>query len=276
MTVEPEAAVIGMSVLVSVVAAVRGTWSPCGLSMITSINPMSERARGHRYGLTVLWFVAGSTLGGVLLGTGGALVGLVQGLLTSATGAMAVAVVAAMVSAANDSRLLPWPLPVHPRQVNERWLIRFRRWVYAAGFGLQIGLGFATYIMTAAVYLTAMLAATLTVITGSLSAGILLGAVFGFVRGATVLLSGKADDPIRLSMVHQRLDQLEPWSRRAAIAAALVAAGGISWAAFGAVGGIIVATTVILGATMVARRRSDGGAGACANEQVVARAGRHG
>ena len=31
-------------------AAVRSTWSPCGLSMLSTITPLTERARGHRYG----------------------------------------------------------------------------------------------------------------------------------------------------------------------------------------------------------------------------------
>ena len=45
------------------------------------------------------------------------------------------------------------------RQVNERWLDAYRPWVYGAGFGFQIGTGLATYITTAAVYLTVVLGA---------------------------------------------------------------------------------------------------------------------
>ena len=35
--------------LVAAVAALRGMWSPCGLSMLSTLNPVSERARGHRF-----------------------------------------------------------------------------------------------------------------------------------------------------------------------------------------------------------------------------------
>ena len=40
----------------------------------------------------------------------------------------------------------------------ERWLDQYRSWVYGAGFGWQIGVGFATYIMTTAVPITLALA----------------------------------------------------------------------------------------------------------------------
>ncbi len=62
---------LGGSVLVlTAAAAARGTWSPCGLSMVSAINPFSEVSRGHRYVVTVLWFVAGAVVGGALLGLG--------------------------------------------------------------------------------------------------------------------------------------------------------------------------------------------------------------
>jgi len=48
---------------------------------------------------------------------------------------------------------------LHTRQVNDEWLARFRPWVYGAGFGWQIGVGFATYIMTGGLYLMVVLAA---------------------------------------------------------------------------------------------------------------------
>ena len=69
------------------------------------------------------------------------------------------AVGACLVALAADRRLAGFQLPLHPRQVNELWLTRYRRWLYAVGFGAQIGSGFATYIMTAATYLMVVLAA---------------------------------------------------------------------------------------------------------------------
>ena len=65
----------------------------------------------------------------------------------------------ALFTATSDLRPFGLHLPINPRQVNELWLGKFRSWVYGVGFGWQIGVGFATYIMTAAVYLTVALAA---------------------------------------------------------------------------------------------------------------------
>ena len=57
-------------------AAVRSTWSPCGLSMLSTITPLTERARGHRYGLTVAWFALGALAGGAALGVAAAVLAL--------------------------------------------------------------------------------------------------------------------------------------------------------------------------------------------------------
>ena len=43
--------------VVAVAAAVRSTWSPCGLSMLSTITPFGERAKGHSYRATAAWFV---------------------------------------------------------------------------------------------------------------------------------------------------------------------------------------------------------------------------
>ena len=52
----------------AVAAAVRSTWSPCGLSMLSTVTPIAERGRGHRFWVTATWFVVGSLLGGACLG----------------------------------------------------------------------------------------------------------------------------------------------------------------------------------------------------------------
>ena len=37
-----------LAALTAVIAAARSTWSPCGLSMLSSITPLAEQGRGHR------------------------------------------------------------------------------------------------------------------------------------------------------------------------------------------------------------------------------------
>lgn len=209
-------------------AAVRSTWSPCGLSMLSTITPLTERARGHRYGLTVAWFALGALAGGAALGVAAAVPALlVHAAGLPATAALATGAVFAVVGLAADLHLAGVRLPTHPRQVNETWLGRYRRWIYAAGFGVQIGAGFATYVMTAAVYLTITLAA----LNGSPIAALGIGMLFGAVRGLAVLAGCRATTPEATRALHARLHATEPASRH--LAAALqgaVAVGAAGWA----------------------------------------------
>ena len=97
-------------------------------------------------------------------------------------------------------------LPFHSRQVNERWLDRFRPWVYGAGFGWQIGAGLVTYIKTAALYLMIALAA----LTASPSTALAIGALFGLVRGLAVLLGRGIVSPATLADFHRRFTRAGP------------------------------------------------------------------
>lgn len=213
--------------LIAVFAAIRGLWSPCGLSMVSTLNPLSERSRGHRYPLTAAWFVAGAALGGAVLGGVAALGAMLWAWIGPATaGTVAIAAGCCLVATASDTSVVSWRLPLVPRQVNEQWVDRYRRWIYAAGFGLQIGVGVATYVMTAAVYLTF----TLGVLTGSPEVALAVGILFGAVRGCAILVGGRADDPQRLRRLHARLARLEPWSLRMVIAVELLGAAAFTWA----------------------------------------------
>src|SRR5437867_214866 len=126
----------------ALVAAVRGLWSPCGLSMLSSLNPVSERARGHRFSVTACWYVCGAVAGGALLGAGCAALAFAFGRLHAPAPVVWTLVLsAAVVTALSDARVGGWSLPMHPRQVDERWLTSYRRWIYAGGYGVQIGTG---------------------------------------------------------------------------------------------------------------------------------------
>jgi hypothetical protein len=221
--------------------------------MISAINPFTEAARGHRYSLTACWFVGGSLVGGALLGG----IGVIGALLISLMSIPAVVVAAvgaagSVVAIASDCSFAGFRLPNHPRQVNERWLGQYRRWCYAAGFGVQIGSGIATYIMSAAVYLTVLLGA----LSGSPGVALLLGLLFGAVRGSAVLLSAGATDPAALRRLHRRLDLLEPWSLRAAVLVEGVAAVVLGYLALGVTGVLAVAALMAGGACFGWLRRS--------------------
>ncbi len=112
-----------LALVVAAAAAVRSTWSPCGLSMMSTITPLAERGRGHRYGVTCAWFASGALLGGLALG------GFIAALAT-AVGASSLtpvvvgttALVTTLIVLVSDVGLAGVRLPVHHRQVNERWL----------------------------------------------------------------------------------------------------------------------------------------------------------
>lgn len=244
-----------LALLTAVVAAARSTWSPCGLSMLSSITPLAERGRGHRYRATAAWFAVGSVVGGASLGLVTALVAIgvgAAGLSSTTLGVFALA--AGVVAAASDTTSVAFHLPVHGRQVNERWLDQFRPWVYGAGFGWQIGAGLATYIKTSAVYLMIALAA----LTGDLWVAIGVGTLFGLVRGLAVFLGRRITSPSALADFHRRLVALDPRARRVVVAwelaIALVASLSLSvWAAL-MFAATIAAAAVTSRRTRVTRR----------------------
>lgn len=234
------------TLVVAVVAGARGTWSPCGLSMVSAINPLSEHSRGNRYWLTTLWFVAGAVTGGATLGAAGAvLAAMLSPLSHHPVFALGLASVGCLLALAADRGVGGFHLPLHARQVNEEWLMRYRRWLYAAGFGFQIGTGFATYIMTAATYLLVALSA----LSGSPSLALGAGLVFGLVRGSAVLLSVRCRTPQALLAVHRRLSELEPLSLRTVLAVELLAAVALAAAGSGRIG---AAASIAVGAVLVA------------------------
>jgi MFS family permease len=234
-----------LAAVTAIAAAARPTWSPCGLSMLSTITPMAERSRGRRWGLTAAWFVLGATLGGATLGllavAGAALIGA-TGVGTSL--ALGLAAAAALVTASMDLGV-GTQMPHHRRQVDEVWLDQYRSWVYGLGFGWQIGTGLATYIMTAAVYLTVTLAA----LTGSPTTAMGIAVLFGFTRGLAILLGVRLTDPQRLRTFHRRFDESGPAVRWAVIAVQLVVATVAAAAAAGplaAAGAVLVAAVVLL------------------------------
>jgi MFS family permease len=271
MTTTQTAIVTAVAVLMAVAAAIRSTWSPCGLSMLSTITPFGERAKGHRFGVTAGWFIAGAVVGGLGLGALAAVLAVIMTALgLPATAIVAAALAAALVTAVSDTGLARIRLPVHFRQVNERWLDAYRPWVYGAGFGIQIGCGLATYITTAAVYLTVVLAA----LTGSPLAALVVGTVFGIVRGCAVLLTARVATPTALLAFHQRFAAVRPIADRVVLATLGVVAVALGVACGTATAAVVTAAvavgTMTVRTIVVHRGRVDGPGDA----QTVAAAGR--
>ena len=190
--------------------------------MLSSIHPLGERARHNRWALTAAAFtfgaVASGSLVGMALGTLGSVAAPLQGsslLLTTAAGAL--------VAGGLDMTGVKPPGP--RRQVNETWIGAYRGWVYGGGFGLQLGLGVATYVVTWGVIAT-YLAALATV---SPTQGALVGATFGVGRSLSLWLAGYVDRPSRLTGFNRRLASAGPAIRKAsAVAFAVLGLGLIA------------------------------------------------
>ena len=243
------------ALVVAVASGLRGTWSPCGLSMLSSITPFSERARGYRYATTCAWFVAGSVVGGAALGGAAALGALAVSPLVAGPAApwlLAAGVVAALVCAASDAGVGPVRLPTLPRQVDEAWLDTYRRWIYAAGFGVQIGAGFTTYVMTAANYLVVALA----VLAGSPAWALATGLVFGVTRGLVVTVGAWATTPARLRDLHRTLERWAAPSLRVVVGLQVAVAAGLAAVAGGPLwGAVVLAVCSAVAAGTLLRRR---------------------
>jgi hypothetical protein len=218
--------IIGFGIVIALAGAARSTWSPCGLSMLSQITPMAEAGRGQRFTRTAGWFIAGAVVGGAMLGAviaaGARAIAAAD--LSSST---AIALVAAFSfgGAAIDAHLFGFGPPFITRQVNDAWLSQYRAWVYGGGFGWQIGAGFTTYVMTAAVPLMVVVGA----LTGNAYAAIALGTGFGFARGLAVLMGARLHSPAALVAFHRRFDAWGDPVRQVVIGAQLVVAAVAAW-----------------------------------------------
>jgi hypothetical protein len=195
--------IVAFGIVITLAAAARSTWSPCGLSMLSQITPMAEAGRQQKFARTAGWFIAGAVLGGAMLGcviAGAALAIAAADVSRSATVAMVV--VLAPVAAAIDAQLFGFGPPFLTRQVNDEWLSKYRAWVYGGGFGWQIGAGVTTYVMTAAVPLMIVVGA----LSGNAWAAVAIGTGFGLARGLAVLLGARLRTPAALIEFHRRFD----------------------------------------------------------------------
>ena len=117
--------------------------------MLTSITPLGERGRGNRWVTTSAWLIFGHVVGGFALGLLLAGVGALFAFAGVELGrATSIAVVSVVLLASALFDLGGGRMPGR-RQVDERWLTKYRGWVYGLGFGAQLGFGFVTVVNTA-------------------------------------------------------------------------------------------------------------------------------
>ncbi len=188
--------------------------------MLTSITPLGERGRGNRWATTSAWLMFGHVVGGLALGSLLAGIGFLVAFAGIEFGrATSTAIVSTVALAGGLFDLAGGRMPGR-RQVDERWLTRYRGWVYGLGFGAQLGFGFVTVVNTA-LFVAACVAGVLLPMTNAL----LIGVVYGTVRGLVASSNGRVRSTASLRRMHQRLDRFEKpvrWGAAAAVAALAV------------------------------------------------------
>ncbi len=209
---------------VAILGALRAAFSPCGQSMLASLTPFAEAARGNRWKVTAISFSVGAVVAGTC---GGLLWSGLGSLLPAGQWRTVAAAVVLAIALVIDATPLRRRLPLTKRQVNEDWMVTYRGWVYGVGFGAQLGLGFITLVACAAIYATF----AIELLSGSLLAGAVIGATFGATKAASLLPAGRARDHGSIMVLHRRLLRLEPLSVGAVVAAeigvAIVVAGAL-------------------------------------------------
>jgi hypothetical protein len=172
-------------VVAAVAAGLTGSWSPCGFSMVDTLAPHGYAGRMRVTLAACATFAAGALAGGVLTFGGLALLGhaLGAGGTTAAAVAGAVALAAAL-GELRGARIVPQVR----RQVPESWR-RLMPVPLAAGlYGVLLGLGFTTFILTFAVWALAGTSVAL----GDPSLGLLVGLGFGLGRLLPVVVLAPA------------------------------------------------------------------------------------
>jgi hypothetical protein len=166
-------------------AGVTGAWSPCGFSMVETLAPQGYAGRLRVTATACVTFAAGALAGGAITFGGLALLGEALGAGGSAALAVAAAVaLAAAVGEARAARIVPQVR----RQVPESWRRRMPVPLAAGLYGVLLGLGFTTFILTFAVWALAGVSVAL----GDPALGLAVGLAFGAGRLLPVVVLAPA------------------------------------------------------------------------------------
>ena len=146
--------------------------------MVETICPVVHGTRTWLISLAL--FAAGAT-------GAAALVGLTLGALLPAGGTAAAAAVAAfaLLAALSELGLLRLPLPQPRRQVPERWRERYPQPLVALLYGAGLGVGFATYLPVATLF---VVAAAVVALSGPFAGAAVLAA-FGVGRALALAVA---------------------------------------------------------------------------------------
>lgn len=157
------------------VAGLAGAWSPCGFSVVETIGacrlPMLRAA-------SCVAFTAGALAGAIATFAGLSALGGVVAVGPAVAAAVAVSLLAAAAEACGV-RIVPQVR----RQVPESWRRRLPLPAAAGAYGVLLGLGFVTFVLTLAFWALAVVALVL----GQVRLGLALGVGFGLGRAVPIL-----------------------------------------------------------------------------------------
>jgi hypothetical protein len=174
----------------ALVAGLAGAWSPCGFSMVDTLGPHGYAQRMRITVVSCVTFALGALAGGVATFGGLALLGDALGAGHGAAAAIAVALLLAAAAGDVAGRRI---VPQVRRQVPESWR-RVLPVPLAAGlYGVLLGLGFTTFVLSFAVY--ALAAACLAL--GDADAGVAVGLAFAAGRILPVVVLAPAQTTAR-------------------------------------------------------------------------------
>jgi hypothetical protein len=159
-----------------------GTFSPCGLSAIDTIGPTGHTGGRRITAAACSTFLPGAIAGGLI--TFGSLA-LAGDLLHGAGGRAAYTVAAgiALLAAALEARGVRI-VPQIRRQLPEHWRRAMPMPMAAALYGVLLGLGFTTFVLSFGVWALAGVSLAI----GDPSTGLLLGACFGLGRAIPIVV----------------------------------------------------------------------------------------
>jgi hypothetical protein len=210
----------------AVAAGITGAWSPCGFSMVETLAPDGYAGRLRTTIVACATFSVGALAGGVATFGGLALLG--EALGAGGTAAVSLAAAIALAAAAGEARGARI-VPQVRRQVPESWR-RVLPLPLAAGlYGVLLGLGFTTFILSFAVWALAGVSVAL----GDPALGLLVGLGFGAGRALPVVaLAPLARTAFGID-AHAAMAEQPRVLRglRAADALALAASAAVLWAA---------------------------------------------
>ena len=172
-------------VVAAAAAGVTGAWSPCGFSMVETLAPQGYAGRMRTTLAACLTFSAGALAGGAATFGGLALLG--EALGAGGAAALGVAAAVALVAAIGEARGARI-LPQVRRQVPESWRRRMPLPLAAGLYGVLLGLGFTTFILTFAVWALAGVSVAL----GDPALGLAIGLAFGAGRLLPVVVLAPA------------------------------------------------------------------------------------